>query len=153
VGRLIGDSLNRGARWARMPGMKMLSPLRYLRGALLGVLSPLLLSACLSGSGPAEPTISDQPKSREVFVGQRATFDVGVSGAPVLSFQWARDGVAIVGATSARYITDPVTLADNGANYTVTVSNESGSTTSSAATLTVKPGPSRGRLGDLHRRR
>ena len=142
VGRLTGDSLNRGARWARMPGMKTLSPLRYLRGALLGVLSPLLLSACLSGSGPAEPTISDQPKSREVFVGQRATFDVGVSGAPVLSFQWARDGVAIEGATSARYITDPVTLADNGANYTVTVSNESGSATSSAATLTVKPGPS-----------
>jgi|GEM_PF-1426732 len=128
--------------WARMRHMKMLTSLRRMRWALLSVLSPLLLTACLSGSGPAEPTISDQPKNREVFVGQRATFDVGVSGAPVLSFQWARNGVTIAGATSARYITDPVTLEDDGASFTVTVSNESGSTTSAAAILTVKPGPS-----------
>lgn len=120
----------------------MLSPWRRVRLALSALLLPVLMTACLSGSGPAEPTISDQPKNREAFVGQRATFDVGVSGAPILSFQWSRNGVAIAGATAARYVTDPLTLADNGANFTVTVSNDAGSVTSTAATVTVKPGPS-----------
>ena len=124
-----------------MAAMKSLSLLRRARLALAALMLPLVMTACLSGSGPAEPTISDQPKNREVFVSQRASFDVGVSGAPVLSFQWARNGVAIAGATAARYTTDPVTLDDNGATYTVTISNDAGSVTSAAATLTVKSGP------------
>lgn len=119
-----------------------------LRSLIRRVLRPLLalsvllaLSSCLSSAGPEAPTITEQPKDRTVFAGQNAKFDFGVSGKPPLTFQWLRNGTAIPGATSATYFTDPVTAADDGAKYSVRVTNAQGSVTSSAATLTVKPGP------------
>lgn len=101
----------------------------------------LLLSSCLSSAGPESPQISEQPKDRTVFVGQSARFDFGASGKPPFTFQWLRNGAAIPGATGQIYSTDPVTLADNGAKYSVRITNAQGSTTSSEATLTVRPGP------------
>lgn len=113
---------------------------RLLRPALALTLL-LALSSCLSSAGPEAPTITDQPKDRIAFVGQQAKFDFGVSGKPPLTFQWLRNGAAIAGATNSAYITDPVTAADDGAKYSVRVSNAQGSVTSSEATLTVKAGP------------
>jgi hypothetical protein len=46
-------------------------------------------------------------------------------------------GVAISGATSATYTTPATTSADNGAQFTITVTNAAGSVTSNPATLTV----------------
>jgi len=54
-----------------------------------------------------------------------------------MNFQWKKNGVAISGATSTSYKIPAVTTADNGARYTVTVSNGMGTTTSSTAVLTV----------------
>ena len=54
----------------------------------------------------------------------------------LLAYQWKKDGVNIVGATSASYTIDSAKKTDAG-NYTVTVSNSAGSVTSSAAKLTV----------------
>lgn len=113
---------------------------RLLRPALASILL-LTLSSCLSSAGPEAPTITDQPKDRIAFVGQQAKFDFGVSGKPPLSFQWLRNGAVIAGATGATYLTDAVTAADDGAKFSVRVSNAQGSVTSSEATLTVKPGP------------
>ena len=113
---------------------------RLLRPALALVVL-LALSSCLSSAGPEAPTITDQPKDRVAFVGQQAKFDFGVSGKPPLTFQWLRNGVAIVGATNATYVTDPVTAADDGAKFSVKVTNAQGTSTSNEATLTVKPGP------------
>lgn len=110
-----------------------------LIGALVTL---LLLSSCLSGAGPEAPTLTDQPKDRTAFVGQVAKFDVGVSGKPPLTFQWFRNGVAINGATAAFYSTELLTLADEGAKFSVKVSNGQGTVTSNEATLTVKPAPS-----------
>ena len=101
----------------------------------------LLLSSCLSGAGSEAPTLTDQPKDRTAFVGQVAKFDFGVAAKPPLTFQWFRNGVAINGATSATYSTDVLTLADDGAKFSVKVSNAQGTVTSNEATLTVKPGP------------
>jgi alpha-tubulin suppressor-like RCC1 family protein len=113
---------------------------RLLRPALALVVL-LALSSCLSSAGPEAPTITDQPKDRVAFVGQQAKFDFGVSGKPPLTFQWLRNGTAIAGATSATYVTDPVTAADDGAKFSVKVTNAQGTSTSNEATLTVKPGP------------
>lgn len=113
---------------------------RLLRPALALVVL-LALSSCLSSAGPEAPSITDQPKDRVAFVGQQAKFDFGVSGKPPLTFQWLRNGVVIVGATNATYITDPVTAADDGAKFSVKVTNAQGTSTSNEATLTVKPGP------------
>lgn len=109
---------------------------------LAGLLATLLLlSGCLSSAGSESPTISEDPKDRTVFVGQSAKFDFGGSGKPPFTFQWLRNGIAIVGATEPTYVTPPVSTADDGAKFAVRITNEQGSVTSKEATLTVKPGP------------
>ena len=48
-------------------------------------------------SREAPPVIFQAPASQSANVGQSATFVVGASGAPPLSYQWFRDDVAIAG--------------------------------------------------------
>jgi beta-galactosidase len=54
-----------------------------------------------------------------------------------LNYQWMKNGMAISGANSASYTTPATTLSDNNSTFAVVVSNNSGSVTSSTATLTV----------------
>jgi hypothetical protein len=88
------------------------------------------------------PTITTQPVSKTVTVGQTVTFTVAASGSGVLSYQWKKNGATIGGATLASYTTPATTASDNGAQFTVTVTASSVSVTSSAATLTVNVSPS-----------
>ncbi len=83
------------------------------------------------------PSISTQPVNQSVTPGQVAAFSVNATGSAPLSYQWQKNGAAISGAISASYTTPVTTTADNGAKFTVVVSNSAGSVTSSAATLTV----------------
>ena len=83
------------------------------------------------------PSIMAQPASQTVTAGQTATFTVAASGTAPLSYQWRKNGVAISGMTSSSYTTPATTSADNGAQFTVVLSNSVGSVTSSAAMLTV----------------
>jgi hypothetical protein len=87
------------------------------------------------------PSITTQPISQTVTAGQTASFSVAATGTAPLSYQWNRSGVAISGATSATYTTAATTSSDNGAQFTVVVTNTAGSVTSSAATLTVNAQP------------
>src|SRR6202040_1170751 len=86
------------------------------------------------------PTITMQPASQTVTAGQTATFTVVATGTSPLSYQWQKNGAAIAGANATSYTTAPTTSADNGAQFTVVVSNTAGSVSSNAATLTVNPG-------------
>jgi hypothetical protein len=100
--------------------------------------SPHTLAA--TGSGVAAtvvPSISTQPISQSVTVGQTASFNVVATGTAPLSYQWRKNNVAIAGAISSSYGTVATTISDNGAQFTVVVSNTAGNVTSSAATLTV----------------
>jgi hypothetical protein len=83
------------------------------------------------------PSITSQPTDQSVTVGQTATFTVAATGSPTLAYQWSKDGVAIGGATAASYTTPVTVLADDGAQFTCTVTNAYGSATSAAATLSV----------------
>ena len=84
------------------------------------------------------PVITNQPVSITVIEAQPATFTVGASGSP-LFYQWLRGGVAIAGANRASYtIPAAVFPGDNGAQFSVIVSNSLNSVTSSVATLTVQ---------------
>ena len=85
------------------------------------------------------PSITAQPANKTVVAGQTATFSVTAAGTATLTYQWNRNGSAISGATSASYTTPATTASDNGAQFSVTVTNGSGSMTSNAATLTVTP--------------
>ena len=83
------------------------------------------------------PTITAQPVSQSVTVGQSANFAVAASGTPPLTYQWKKNGIAIGGANSTSYTAPATTISDNGASFSVTVSNTVGSITGNAATLTV----------------
>lgn len=87
------------------------------------------------------PTITTQPASQTVAVGQTARFSVTASGTGTLTYQWNKNGGVIGGANSASYTTPPAAASDNGASFTVTVTGASGNVTSNAATLTVNGPP------------
>jgi hypothetical protein len=87
------------------------------------------------------PAITTQPASQTVTAGQMATFSVAATGTAPLTYQWKKNAVAISGATSSSYTTPAETTSDNGAQFTVVVSNSVGSALSSAATLTVNAAP------------
>jgi len=88
------------------------------------------------------PTISSQPASKTVTVGQTAAFSVTATGKAPLSYQWQKNGAAISGAKSSSYSTPATTSTDNGALFAVVVTNSVGTVTSSSAKLTVNSAPS-----------
>ena len=83
------------------------------------------------------PTITTQPLSQTISVGQTATFTVAATGTAPLSYQWRKNSANIAGAISSSYTTPGSILSDNGAKFSVIVSNSAGSVTSNAATLSV----------------
>ncbi len=104
----------------------------------------LALVACGGGShtpptGNA-PNISAQPSSRNVTVGQTATFTVAASGTSPLNYQWVKGTNWIAGATTSSYTTPATTMQDNGTQFHVIVSNAVGSVNSSTVSLTVSAG-------------
>ena len=82
-----------------------------------------------------------QPVAKTQAPGETAFFLVLATGTDPKSYQWLRNGVAVPGATMSTYTTPPVTTADNGALYSVRVTNPVGSVTSTAALLTVPGAP------------
>lgn len=134
-----------------MPGFN--TCIRFAAAATLAA----LLTAC--GGGDAEdssappaspppvvvpsdsaPSISTAPLSQSVLTPGAATFTVAATGTAPLNYQWKRNGTDIAGATAASYTTAATAVGDNGASFTVVVSNAKGSVTSAAATLSVAPG-------------
>src|ERR1700730_2438031 len=88
------------------------------------------------GSIRVAPSIALQPVRQTVALGLTATFTITVTGTAPLSYQWYKGGIAISGATSSSYTT--ATLgSDNGAIFTVTVSNMAWTVTIAPVTLTV----------------
>lgn len=87
------------------------------------------------------PAIVTQPAPRTVNVGQTANFTVTASGTAPLAYQWVRNGANIGGATSASYTTPPTISGDNGAQFSVVVSNAFGTATSATVILTVNTPP------------
>jgi uncharacterized repeat protein (TIGR01451 family) len=94
------------------------------------------LNFSLTPSAPSAPVITAQPQNVTTTIGGTASFSVTANGNPAPTYQWARNGTAIAGATASTLSLTNVQTADAG-NYSVTVSNSSGSATSSTATLTV----------------
>jgi hypothetical protein len=103
-----------------------------LAGSVLSAMATLTVNAASMG-----PTITAQPASESVTLGQTATFSVTATGTAPLTYQWQKNGGNISGATTASYTTPATTSADNGAKFDVIVSNTAGSQTSAMATLTM----------------
>jgi hypothetical protein len=101
-------------------------------------------------ASPAPPRISSttvaasievQPIPAAVTAGQPASFAVVGEGSPPLSHQWLRNGAPISGANGASYTTPTASFGDNGAVFTVQVSNALGTVTSEDATLSIDTPP------------
>lgn len=82
------------------------------------------------------PSITAQPVSATVGFLDPATFTVGAIGSRPLGYQWRKGGTPIPGATNAT-LTIPAARDADAGSYDVVVSNDAGSDTSAAATLTV----------------
>ncbi len=88
----------------------------------------------------AAPAILLQPVSQAVALGAVASFSVGASGSPVLTYQWRKDGTNIGGATGGTY-SFANAQPTNAGGYSVVVANSVGSVTSLVAVLTVNSSP------------
>jgi hypothetical protein len=86
------------------------------------------------------PVIISQPTNQTVGVGGAGIFNVMVSGAAPLSYQWNHNGTNILGATNATLTLTNVQFSQAG-NYAVLVTNAYGLILSSNAVLTVIPPP------------
>jgi len=94
------------------------------------------LQITCSGSWPTLPSITVPPQSQAVCVGGRVTFSVAATGAAPWSYQWTFNGTNIAGATNSIYTINNAQTSAAG-TYAVVVTDSSGSTTSSGATLSV----------------
>ncbi len=89
----------------------------------------------------ADVMIATQPVSRTVTEFRPATFSVGATGSPPLAFQWYKVGAPdepIDGATTSNFTIPDTSLAENGDQFYVVVSNGSSTETSDTVTLTVE---------------
>ncbi|HEX5219954.1 MAG TPA: immunoglobulin domain-containing protein, partial [Verrucomicrobiae bacterium] len=84
------------------------------------------------------PVITNQPQNQVVNVGENATFTVGATGLAPLGYQWRFGGTNLPGANENSFTRINAQLADAG-NYSVVVTNTSGSVTSDVVALTVNP--------------
>jgi hypothetical protein len=95
-------------------------------------LSPFLVST-------TPPSIITQPQSLERVEGESAVFQVSVTGAEPLFFQWQRNGLDLPGENLARLIIDPVRLDDDQTRFRCIISNPLDTVISDEVILTVRP--------------
>jgi len=96
--------------------------------------------ARLWGGPPAPITITEQPESQVVQLGESAVFDVVFTGEAPLTFQWCREGGDLAGETNAVLTLAGVLESDEGF-YSVKISNPFERVISSNAFLTVNQPP------------
>ena len=92
-------------------------------------------------AAPVAPSITQQPISHTVTVGQPVTFSVTAAGTSPLTYQWFLNGTA-AGTNSSTFTISQTTSAQDQAQIRVTVSNTAGSAMSNTVILTVSPLPS-----------
>jgi hypothetical protein len=85
------------------------------------------------------PTISVHPADTTAIEGEWARFEVRLSSVGPAIYQWKRYGLNLASANSSVLDYGPVTMADQGARFSVGVTNILGGTLSEEATLTVLP--------------
>ncbi len=100
------------------------------------------LTSVGAGGGGVAPTITDEPDSVIVAVGETAVFSVTAAGTAPLAYQWLKDGNPLsdggnVSGAEAAILTLTNVQATDEADYSVFISNSADDVTSVAATLTV----------------
>src|SRR5687768_1842029 len=116
--------------------MLKFSPPRFCNLAYLPFIAALVAlgfsESARAAAGP--PMITQQPASTTVLQGSGATFSVTVDGTAPFTYQWYKDTMAIIGATSSSYAITSTQPVDEGF-YSVAVTNALGDATSASAEL------------------
>jgi len=86
------------------------------------------------------PSIVTQPQSQAAAIGSNVAFSVSATGTAPLNYQWQFNAADLDGATGSSFDI-PNAAVGNSGNYSVIVTNDFGSVTSSNATLTVYTRP------------
>jgi hypothetical protein len=94
------------------------------------------LVATIADATPTAPTITLQPTNQTISRGSTAAFNVGVKGSMPFTYQWQFYGTNLPGLTNSSLVITQALVANRGP-YDVVVSNSTGWTISSNATLTV----------------
>jgi hypothetical protein len=81
---------------------------------------------------PPAPTITNQPQSRTVYLGDNFQLSVGATGTGTLTYQWLLNGSPIAGATNS---TLPILNAQSGDAGTYSVIVDNGAVTTSAGAV------------------
>jgi hypothetical protein len=92
--------------------------------------------------GGVKPSITVQPLSITNLAGTAVSFTVTAAGDPTLVYQWRQNGTNMtnggnISGTTTNALAFAAIQLTNAANYDVVVTNNSGSVTSSVASLTV----------------
>jgi hypothetical protein len=87
-------------------------------------------------AAPSPPSITVQPVSGSVMIGESILLSVEVSGEPAPALQWRKDGNPIKGATSSTLAIPGAAPSDAG-SYDVVASNASGSAESQRARVDI----------------
>lgn len=100
------------------------------------------LSYALVPPSTNQPAITAHPQSRTNSAGTTATFTVEATGASPLRYQWWKGETMLVNSGNISGVTSPTlsltpVVAGDAAGYSVVVTNDFGSATSTVATLTV----------------
>ena len=107
------------------------------------------LTVTAATSPGTSPSIATQPANLMLPAGYSGSLSVTATGTAPLSYQWRLNGAAIPGATGSTLPLASVQASASG-NYSVVVTNASGSVTSNIATVTV--GTATGRFLNLSTR-
>ncbi|MGZ4971759.1 MAG: immunoglobulin domain-containing protein [Limisphaerales bacterium] len=91
-------------------------------------------------SMPAPPVILQQTGDQTVLVGKNVNINVIPTGTPTLTYQWLLNGATPLSATTSTLTLPNVTIGQSG-SYSVIVSNQYGTATSTPAALTVLAPP------------
>ncbi len=83
------------------------------------------------------PVVEVQPQSQKKLEGTTAVFQIVATGKRPVAYQWLKNGQAIEGATENRLTLSRLVPSDAG-QYTVTVTNDQGSSNSEAGRLEVE---------------
>lgn len=122
---------DRNVAWRRLPGVFL---------AFAG-LNAFLLLGCGSGVRCFNlPTITNQSSDETVLIGSPAIFTVAAIGTGVLSYQWQKNGLPIVGATQPEYSIPATSLSDSGNSFSVVVTSTLGKALSLPSRLNVISG-------------
>ncbi|MCC6235789.1 MAG: hypothetical protein IT580_24345 [Verrucomicrobiales bacterium] len=115
-----------GAFWVALGGNGLPADPTNMLYKLQGTVTPLALVSA--------------PLSQTVESGAPVTFTAAATGTSQVRYQWRRNSVALVGETNAALVIAAARISDRG-DYTVVVSNRSGSLESRPATLVVLGAP------------